>query len=226
MMMTRTLATSETMATIGAAIRAFRALEQGGEFLRAATDATRKLAVGAAFDRAMFAALPRAELAPWSLHIQSQVLPALSGLVRESRRDWAVLPVIDTSTFSFTWIERRRDRAKAKLAVVAPPTGDARLPAVVVGVVVECGFCGKEMVESDSLRSFVGPRLEVGVRVAPICLPCRRRAEQSPNYEGEAWARLSSRTLRLVPCVREGERWGDGKPRGILQLVRSDCRSK
>lgn len=198
--------------------RAFRALAHRA-LKGAALDPGRRSAFGAAFDRTMGGALPGADLAPWSLHLRSQVFPALSTLDHQNRRGWVVLSGIDPSCFSLVWFDRRRKRRMPRLAVVCAHTTDIRHPEVVVdvGFGLECGFCGRLVYFSKSHGSLVGSRPTTDLLVAPICFPCRLRADRDAAYEREAWDRLSSRTLRLTLATDDV-----GRPGKSFRLVRND----
>lgn len=177
------------------------------------------------FDMALRAIMPEPAGVAWSTHLRMTALPTISFLAQDWPKPFGLMTDLGRPELgaSVAWLTRHRAEPMIMTAAITPQPADTKDGfELVVEDEVVCALCGSPMITFDSDVKWIGPRRGVRQRlIFPACSTCSATERQHPGF---LYAALSDLT-RPAPAgcvVIRGGGQGDGRPRGVLRLVRSD----
>jgi hypothetical protein len=170
--------------------------------------------------------LPRAHTT-WAADLQRSALPWLSAHEALWPRDALVLRMLDDKALGIgSWLTEpveADDEPHFALAALSSERAKASTP-IEVELEVCCALCGGSIYTASATPSWVGPKLDLKIRVVPICATCNDREADEPGYMREALRELiegPSASARPQLEIFSGDAT-DPVPRGVLTLVRDE----
>ena len=173
------------------------------------------------FDATLRAIMPELAGAAWSTHLRVTALPTLSFLAQDWPKPLGLMTDLGRPELgaSVAWLTRHRAEPQVMTAAITPQAGTKDGLTIIVEDEVVCAVCRNPMITIGSDFKWFGPRRGVRQRlIFPKCSTCAETERQHPGLFDET---LRSLTRPLVPIrVIPGGGQGDGRPCGVLRLVR------
>jgi hypothetical protein len=178
------------------------------------------------FDRVLRAAMPEPAHVAWSAHLRTAALPTLSFLAQGWTRPLGLMTELGRSELgaSVAWLTGHRDEPIVMMAALTPQAETNGGVEVIVEDDVVCALCGGPIVTIAIGKhlKWIGPRRAVRQRlIFPACSTCSKKGLA---FLQAALDRLTRAAL-AIRSIRGGGQ-GDGRPRGVLRLVRADDEAK
>ena len=159
----------------------------------------------------------------WATHLRMTALPTVSFLGHEWRKPVGVLTDLGAELgASVAWLGRQRTEPVLMTAVITPETKSRDGIKVVVEDELLCLQCENPLIIARSNLKWIGARRAVRQRfVLPLCATCWATERDRPGFLYEAVCELTRPGVVIRGVIRGGGQ-GDGQPRGVLRLVRTE----
>ena len=165
--------------------------------------------------------MPEPAHVAWATHLRMSALPTVSFLAREWSKPVGLLTDLGSELgASVAWLTRYRAEPVVMMAAITPQAESKDRLKVVVDDEVRCAVCGNLMITTGSNFKWTGPRRAVWQRlVLPACPTCFATERERPGFLYDTLCDLTRPAVAIRSVIRGGGR-GDGRPRGVLGLVR------
>lgn len=178
------------------------------------------------FDAQLGSRLPTMHHA-WLADLERTMLPWLPAHEAIWPHDVFVLRMLKDRSFGVgSWLhEPSEPEVEPHFALAA--LSNERPPAstpIDVTLEVCCALCGGAIYTADAAPSWVGPKLDLKIRIVPICIECTERDAEEPGYLRDALRQMiEGRSGSSQPQLEIfGGDETDPVPRGALTLVRDE----
>ena len=120
------------------------------------------------------------------------------------------------------WLGRQHAEPVLLTAAVTPEATSRGALKVVVEDEILCLLCKNPLIIAGSNLKWIGARRAVRQRfVLPLCATCWVTERDRPGFLYEALCELTRPGVVIRGVIRGGGQ-GDGQPRGVLRLVRTE----
>lgn len=178
------------------------------------------------FDALLGRMLPGAHHA-WMADLKRTALPWLPAHEALWPHDAFVLRMLRNDTFGVgSWLHEPRDPEHEPHFALAALSSERPAASTPIEVTLDvcCALCGGPIYTAGATPNWVGPKLDLKIRVVPICLECNERDADEPGYIREALREMIEgppKSARPQLEIFSGDQT-DPVPRGALTLVRDE----
>jgi hypothetical protein len=175
------------------------------------------------FDMVLRGMLPEPAHLAWATHLRVTALPTVSFLGQEWRKPVGLLTDLGANLgASVAWLGRQRAEPMLMAAAITPSAKSRDGFKVVVADELLCLLCENPLIIAGSNLKWIGARRAVRQRfVLPLCATCWATERDRPGFLYEALCELTRPGVVIRGVIRGGGQ-GDGQPRGVLRLVRTE----
>ncbi len=202
---------------------AWRGLARAVGSLGMTDSLTHQLSRFSVLDRTIRGLVPEAVHLEWSSHLKTSALGTLGFLGQDWPAPVGLLTPIDhTLRGSVAWLNRHRDKPLLMTAALIPADETSGGTELVVEDEYVCAICDGSMVALSKAFRWVGPRRGViRRRIFPVCPTCWEKERHDEGFLYRALGDLTPPAVQLVGIRGRGQ--GDGRPKGVLKLVRCEA---
>lgn len=180
----------------------------------------------AAIDRSLGRVMPPLASRAWSEHLKATALGRLGFLGQKWDMPVGLLTEVAPNLGGVVcWLNQHRQQPLVMTAALAAEADDKASCEVVIEDEFVCAICdGQMQAFGDDLR-WVGPRRGVRRRrIFPVCAKCWEKQREDDSFLYDALCDLTRPAVQVIWAVLSGGGQGDGRPKGVLRLVRAVAR--
>ena len=171
------------------------------------------------FDMVLRRMLPEPAHLAWATHLRMTALPTVSFLGGEWRKPVGLLTDLGASV---AWLGRQYAEPVVMTAAITAEAKSRDGLKVVVEDELLCQLCENPLIIARSNLKWIGARRAVRQRfILPLCATCWATERDRPGFLYEALCELTRPGVVIRGVIRGGGQ-GDGRPRGVLRLVRTE----
>ena len=174
-------------------------------------------------DMMLRAVLPEPAHLAWATHLRVTALPTVALLGQEWRKPIGLLTDLGAELgASVAWLGRQCAEPRLMTAAITPEAKRRDGLKVVVEDELLCLLCENPLIIARSNLTWIGDRRAVRQRfILPLCATCWTTERDHPGFLYEALCELTRPGIVIRGVIRGGGQ-GDGRPRGVLRLVRTE----
>ena len=175
------------------------------------------------FDLVLRGMLPEPPHLAWATHLRVTALPTVSFLGEEWRKPVGLLTDLGAELgASVAWLGRQRAEPVLMTAAITAEAKSRDGLKVVVEDELLCQLCENPLIIARSNLKWIGARRAVRQRfILPLCATCWATERDRPGFLYESLCELTRPGVVIRGVIRGGGQ-GDGQPRGVLRLVRTE----